>query len=175
MQWLELGQWAEQWMIPLLRPLLELLASLEDEAHRRELALAVASIAGRDQWYVLLAQRAEKDAGDALGGVLLSMRRRLLHEVGADAATRSHLRELINRCSSAFGDNDHDKAVETLRAILDLAPLERLSPATRTVLRDADDRLGRFGGQRLEYALLALHTLHGGFGAAAHDDPDGPT
>ncbi len=43
------------------------------------------------------------------------------------------------------------------------------------VLRDADARLGRFGGQRLEYALLALHALHGGFGAAVRDRQAGPT
>jgi MFS family permease len=158
-----------------LGSLLQLLASLEDEAQRRELALAVASIAGRDDWYVLLARRAEKDADDALGGVLLSMRRRLLHEVGTDAATRSHLRDLINRCTRAFGDNDHDEAVKMLRAIIQLVPLDRLSPSARTVLRDADAQLGRFGGQRLEYALLALHALHAGFGAAARDRQAGPT
>ena len=144
-------------------PLLELLDILEDNLQRGELTLAVAAIVGRDDWFVKLARRVEHNAGDTLGGVLLSMRRRLIRSTEQNA----ELADLIDDCVRAFGDQDLDQGIERLRKITPLVPQEQLIPLAAKVLRHASDRMERFGSQRVEFAMLCMHILHTGFGAAS--------
>ena len=87
---------------PALPAMLELLAHLNDEHQEREAALATASIAGREDWFARLTRSADRNPGDALGGVLLSMRRRLLRDAGPDA----HLvTERHDAAVKAFGED----------------------------------------------------------------------
>lgn len=150
-----------------LVPLLDMLADLDDVDQRMELALAIASIAGQDNWFVLLARRVGKDAGDALGGVLLSMRRCLLRGVGEEGGGIAAVRDLIDHSVLAFGDGDVTGGVEHLTAVIESVPRDRLAPVAQIVLRDAGQRTVRFGADRLEYPMLCLHALHTGFGASA--------
>lgn len=152
-----------------LGPLLEILDTLREDMQRRELALAVASIAGRDDWFVKLARSAERDPGDTLAGVLLSMKRRLLRGV----PTGDGLGETIDHCVSAFGDNDMAGGVKALRQIVQRIGADQFTPPAAAVLSHACARLEQDGAARMDYAMLCIHILHSGYGAAAAGAADG--
>ena len=150
-----------------LVPLLDLLMQLQEKPQRQEIALAIAMIAGREDWFVLLARRVQHDAADALGGALLSMRRRLTRGTSKAAV----LPELIDRCLTQFGTNDMERAVGNLIAIVRQVPGHMFAAPADLVLRRAASDMERFGAARLEYATLCMHILHSGFGATAQSHP----
>jgi len=144
-----------------MKPLLDLLDVLEDVQQRKEATLAVASIAGREDWFVRLARSAARNPGDAIGGVLLSMRRRLLRDAGAQG------QEHIDAAVRAFGENRLEDGTAHLRRLVKLVPTDRLLLPARTALRYADEHLAAGGPPRLDHLLLVVHVLHTGFGASA--------
>ena len=47
--------------------------------------------------------------------------------------------------------------------LIRLSPSGELSDACGEILNDCAERLDEFGAERLEYVILALHTMHVGF------------
>ncbi|MDP6059740.1 MAG: HEAT repeat domain-containing protein, partial [Pirellulaceae bacterium] len=146
-----------------LDAMLQLLDTLEDRLQRGELALALAALCGRDDWFVKLARRVESDPGDTMGGVLLSMRKRLLRSTGE----KSKLGDLIDQSVRAFGDEKMPQAIECLRKIVGIVPNDQFLPPAAKVLGHARQRLAQYGAARLDLVMLCLHILHTGFGATA--------
>ena len=141
---------------PSLPDMLELMATLDDAGERLELASAVASIVGREDWFVLLARRARHNPGDALGGVLLALRRRLAR------VTHPSVTELVDECSTTLGRDEFDEGTRLLMQLLDMIAPRRLTGSSGLMIEEVRKRLDQFGADRIEYHMLALHALHAG-------------
>lgn len=149
-----------------LHPLLDLLAVLPEKLQRKEAALAVATIAGREQWFVRLSRSVDRNPGDALAGVILSMRRRILRHLGHGSGG---LEARFDACVRAFGEDRLDEGARELRAIVDFVPADRFLPGAESVLRDTSARIANQQSPHLEHLMLIVHVLHTGFGASAEE------
>ena len=139
-----------------LTDLLDVLAQLDDPNQRLEIASAIASIVGREDWFVLLARRTRANPGDALGGILLAIRRRLTRVLHPQDV------ESIEKCAVAMGHQQMQEAAPLFVHLLDAVHHEQLAPLSRLVVNEARARIKQFSHERLEYFMLALHALHAG-------------
>jgi len=146
-----------------LDTMLQLLDTLGERLQRGELALAIAALCGRDDWFVNLVRRVDSAPGDTMGGVLLSMRKRLLRSTD----THNELSNLIDDAVRAFGHGDLPHGIELLRHIVGLVPNDRFLPTAAKVLGHVCQRLDSGSTNHLDLAMLCLHILHTGYGATA--------
>lgn len=141
-----------------LPAMLQLLASLEANMQRVEVAAAIAGVIGKEDWFVLLMRRTRKDPGDSLGGVLLALRKRVMRV----ATDRDAMSRAMDDAVMAFGGNDFEAGGKQFVELLNLMDRSRLSDAVNLVLDDVAQRITETGGQRHEYPALGLHALHAG-------------
>ena len=145
--------------------LLDLLRELggepEAQHRRREAALAVATLLGRDDAALQLWRRMHDQPGDTLGGVLLAVRNRLSDAAVAKLRPQA-MRALVERCAYAFAGDHMDSGVTDLLAIIEAVRAEAFTAEAWTVLTEAHSSLGQWAAQRREYILLAIHALHVG-------------
>ncbi|MAE68048.1 MAG: hypothetical protein CMJ18_27680 [Phycisphaeraceae bacterium] len=149
-----------------LDPLLAMLPATRGGVQRLELALAIAALIGDDQWFVLFARRVQRSAGDAFGGILMSMRRRLLREVEADNASADDVELHLDAAISAFGRAGIDEGARCLRDMIGAIPARLLSADVDIVMRRCAREMAGEDANQLEHLMLCLHSLHLGFGAA---------
>jgi len=151
--------------IPGLLHLLRELGDAPDSVHRRrEVALGVATLIGRDDAALQLWRRMHDRPGDTLGGVLLAVRSRLARG-GMSKLDPAEMRAAIERSAFAFAGDDFDTGVSALRAVIAEVRSESFTAEAWTVLTEADSALSQFGATRREYILLAVHALHVGLSA----------
>lgn len=148
--------------IPDLLDLLRELDGSPDFAHRRrEAALGLATLIGRDDAALQLWRRMHDQPGDTLGGVLLAMRPRLA-KVGVSKLAPQLMRNLVDRCAFTFARDDFNSGVTGLCDVIGEVRPEAFTTDARTVLTEADRMLRQVGAARHEYILLAVHALHVG-------------
>ena len=138
-----------------LRPLLTLLRDSQDEASRMELALAVARIVGDERQFIQLLRGVRARPGTTASQTVSSIRKLIERRA---CAPRPALADL-DQCAEEFAREELDSAVAHLSALV-----ERLAPACyhgscAEILEECAWRLRRSGMRRVEYVLLALHTL----------------
>ena len=150
--------------------LLDLLRDLgndpETDHRRREAALAVATLIGRDDAALQLWRRMHDRPGDTLGGVMLAMRSRLSRP-GVGRLEPQPMRSLVERCAYAFAGDDLEAGIAHLRSVIDAVWAEAFTAEAWAVLVETRAALAQFGTTRREYVLLAVHSLHVGLAAAA--------
>lgn len=136
-------------------PLLKLLHSHEDELSRRELALALARIVGNEHHFIRLLRRAEMDLGTVSSQEISALNKALaeLGMEGGDLATA------LDDCAEALARNDLGRGVELLIRIIQYSPLAGAGTSYVSILDECAARLNEFGESRIEYMLLALHTM----------------
>ena len=69
------------------------------------------------------------------------------------------LKALIDTCSRWFAQGNLRRGDESLNTLIENFPTGRLNEASRNILRHCADRLAEAGDTRIEYTLLALHTI----------------
>ncbi len=154
--------------IPGLLDLLRELGSEPTAEHRRrEAALAVATLIGRDDAALQLWRRMHDQPGDTLGGVMLAVRSRLSH-VGVTKLEPQAMRTLVQRCAYAFAGDNMDGGVAELRLVIDAVRAEAFTGEAWAVLTETHSALEQFGSSRREYILLAVHALHVGLVGSDH-------
>jgi len=132
--------------------LLALLASSPSRSSRREMALALARLMGDENNFVTLLRQCDQEAGTALAQAILALRKRLEKgEGGASAALEQGARTLA-RHEIAGG-------IAELAGAIRLLPAEGQAPHVLALLEDVTLRMEQYGAQRMEYPILALHTL----------------
>jgi len=160
--------------IPGLLELLRQLGSDPDSGHRRrEAALGVATLIGRDDAALQLWRRMHDQPGDTLGGVLLAVRTRLARPTVCKVSPQP-MPELLERCAFAFAGNDFDAGVAALREVIAAVRPEAFTAQAWTVLTEADTALRQFGATRREYILLAVHALHVGLASVPKNTGGNP-
>jgi hypothetical protein len=70
---------------------------------------------------------------------------------------------MLDRCAEILAQQDLEQGAALIGSIACLLPTEELSDACAEVLQDCAECLGELGAERLEYVILALHTMRVGF------------
>ena len=135
--------------------LLELLATSPSRSSRREMALAVARLVGDENNFVSLLRQCDVEAGTAMAQAVLAVRKRLEKRAGEAGEFISAL----ERCAKTLARQEVEEGITQLAAALDLLPAGSHSPQATAILQEAALRMKQQGSQRMEYPILALHTL----------------
>ncbi len=142
-----------------LDQLLSLLAVTENEGARMELALTLARMIGDEHHFVQLLRQVREDAGTGASLAMSALRKKVEEShTGADVAT------LIEECAAVLAREDLERGIALMQTVIDqLLPRARYDEVATLILRECAKRLGEFGAARIEYLLLALHTMDVGW------------
>ena len=138
--------------------LLSLLRASGEQAWRQELSLALARIIGEEKPFISLLRKTRQDAGTSLSQSLLSVKRKL-HDLHLES---EEMTSLFDQCVEALSRQELDEGVGFLAQIIDMLPQGAVSKPCDLILSECARRMEEFKATRLEYAILALHTLNDG-------------
>ncbi len=138
--------------------LLALLRASPDRDSRMELALALARIIGDEQHFIQLLRDARAEPGTATSQAITSVKKKLGEcQIGNDELTG-----MLNVCAEALAGDDLERGAaligQVIRALL--VDGSDSDNACKTILQDCAERLDEFGAERIEYIILALHTMN---------------
>lgn len=132
---------------------LDLLHASQDDASRREVALALARIVGDEHHFVQLHREVHRQPATASAQAALALKKRVEGRVPA-------LAEALDATATQLAREEMEAGLVALAGALRLATAQPLPTHQRQILDDCADHLASAGPSRLEYAVLALHTVH---------------
>jgi len=138
--------------VPATETILAVLAEVESQTFRREVALAVARLVGNEKNYIRLCRQADEDFAAAVSGAVSKLKRPA-KRLGISAS----LIDSLSACADSFAADQQGMGVELLWPILEAMPKDQIDAAFRGIFAECCRRLGQFGNSRREYILLALH------------------
>lgn len=141
--------------------MLDFLEHVQDQAIREETALAISSLLGKDIQAMRLWRRMFTEPGDTLGGIMMSMRKRLIHPHVAHADIEE-LKQTIDKCTRSLSMEHYEEGLAELRQIILGVRSSAYSPLAQIVFKKVEPALEKYGVSRVEYLFLAVHTLHVG-------------
>lgn len=135
-----------------------LLVAAQNPSSQAELALAVARIVGDDGYFIQLMRQARRDPGTPLAQAMISLRKRVEQMDGVDEEFLTR----FDACAMTLARNRLEEGMVCLAQITQaLAPLTQVEPL-RAILVNCAQGMVLHGVSRMEFAVLALHTLHAG-------------
>jgi hypothetical protein len=140
---------------PAVETLQDLLWQQAQPEIRMELALALARLVGEERFFVQLMRQMATGPGTPLSRAVTAVGKKLQSRLsGAEDAER------LARCAEAFARDQLDVGVALLAEVVQelLPAVPHLSVSQ--VLRVCVAGMEMFGAQRLEYPMLALHSLN---------------
>ena len=135
--------------------LLEVLANSPSRSSQREMALDLARIVGNEGGFVALWRQCESEAGTALAQGVLTLRKRLDKGDG-DSSTAS---SALDQCAKTLARQEMEAGVAELAQAIALLPTDGWPAHVAAIVAETAQRMQQFGVQRMEYPILALHTL----------------
>jgi HEAT repeat protein len=138
--------------------LLALLRDAQEQNAQMELALALARLVGHEQPFIQLLRQVHADTGTASSQALIALKKTL----GERSGISPDLVATLDACAEDLARGDLESGVALLGQMIRLLPLDELSESCRVILQDNAERLDEFGTGRIEYIVLALHTLNEG-------------
>jgi hypothetical protein len=66
----------------------------------------------------------------------------------------------MDDCADALARDDLERGLGLLSSVVHCLPMQEFSGTSAKILWECAERLEEFGTQRIEYALLALHTMY---------------
>lgn len=135
--------------------LLELLVDSPSRSSRREMTLDLARIVGNEGSFVALWRQCEDEAGTAMAQTVLALRKRLDKGDG-DGSTAS---SALDQCAQTLARQEMEAGVAELAQAISLLPANGWPAHVAAIVAEATRRMQQFGIQRMEYPILALHTL----------------
>lgn len=148
--------------------MLEFLERVEDPAIQQETALAISSLLGKDVQAMRLWRRMFTEPGDTLGGIMIGMRKRLVHPHVAHVDP-TELGQTIDRCTRFLAMEHYEEGLTELRQIILGIRSNAFTPLAQLVFKKVEPALDTYGVSRVEYLFLAVHTLHVGMTDAARN------
>jgi HEAT repeat protein len=139
-----------------LEDLLPLLHDADDESTQQELALAVARIAGKEDYFIRLLRQVRTTPGTAIAQALGDLRPQIARQTEHHPAVLA----AIDQSLAVLAQEDLTAGAQHLRQALDRLPEERLKQSTTAILRACGRGLEAYGAARIEYLLLVLQTFH---------------
>jgi HEAT repeat protein len=152
-----LGQLREEEAVSELLALLRFSSSPDAQM---EVALALARIVGNEHNFIQLLRQARSEAGTAASQAVTALKKKV-GEYRTDGEV--DLLATLDSCADALAQDDLEQGLALFCSVIRLSPSEELSEACVEILNDCAERLDEFGAERLEYVILALHTMHAGF------------
>ena len=139
--------------VPAMGYVLALLADVQNETFRGEVALAAARIVGSEKTYIKLLRLAAADWATTLSSAVLKLKKPMAR-LKLDPA----LIDSVGACADSFAAEQLGWAIELLWPILEVMPKDPIDAEYRKVFAECSKRIEQFGSQRKEYILLAVHT-----------------
>jgi len=132
------------------------LRTSQDASAQGELVLALARMVGDEHYFIRLLRRVRAEAGTATSQAVSALKKRM-DEAQMDG---DELMEVMDDCAGALAREDLERGVALMSQVLRLLPAEGVDESCAMILGECAERLDEFGAKRIEYVLLALHTLH---------------
>jgi Na+/melibiose symporter-like transporter len=140
--------------------LLTLLRVCSSPDAQMEVALALARIVGDEHNFIQFLRQVRGEVGTAASQSVTALKKKICeYQVDGEA----DLLTTLDSCAEALAQDDLEQGMALFCNVIHLAPTEELSEACVQILNDCAERLDEFGAERLEYVILALHTMHVGF------------
>jgi hypothetical protein len=140
--------------------LLALLRASSSPDAQMEVALALARIVGDEHNFIQLLRQARTEPGTTASQSVTALRKKIgEYQVESEA----DLLATLDSCAEALAQDDLERGVMLFNSVIRLSPIGELSETCVEILNDCAERLEEFGAGRLEYIILALHTMHVGF------------
>lgn len=143
---------------PALDMLFEVLNTTENEGARMELALAIARIGGSEPHFIRLLRQLRNDPATSAAQVVMAARRKL------DRSHPEALKTAVDGCASQFASGHMDEGARMLCQIIGQIPhgdtgAEVDASVYEKIYVRCCETLTVSGAERIEYLVLALHTL----------------
>jgi MFS family permease len=135
--------------------LLDLLHDCPYQTERKELALALARIVGGEHYFIRLLRHRPEEAGTAFAQALLDMNK----ELERSQAQGGELAAALNDCAETLAREDVEEGATLLARVIRLLPTDRYPAPIREILHACAGQMEASGARRIEYLILALHTL----------------
>ena len=142
--------------------MLSFLYESDDDSLRAELTLALARIVGDEAHFIRLFRQTQgAEVETALSQAVSTLKKPLRQSFPGNEP----LTVMVERCAEAFARNDMTDGVAQLHQIIDrIVQAPQLDAASYTILRECGVRFAALHDTRVEYVILALHTMHVSFG-----------
>lgn len=134
-----------------------LLHQFENEGARMELALALARMIGQEQHFIRILRQIRQDTGTAISQELMALKNPLTRAASDDSRAK-----LLLACAEAFAREDLPLGTSRLIELIAMLPPGMYTQAAQDILTECSQRLAELSSQRIEYIVLALHSLHAG-------------
>jgi len=142
-----------------LPKLLSLLAQCPDQEAQKTIALSVGRIVGDEYSFIqLLRQAGSADPGTAIAQALTTLK----SELGNLNENETRLLELFDATAESFAQGDIHQGVTQVQETLSAFPKDGFDDVCRTILAACRTQMDQHGAERLEYVVLALHTIRVG-------------
>lgn len=135
--------------------LLTFLRASPDEDSRMELALALARIVGDEHHFIQLSRHVRAEPGTAASQAVTLLKKK----VGKLYLDSDDLLAVIDDCAESLARDDLERGAALLGRIIRSLPAPGFDETCTMILQDCAERLNEFGARRIEYLLLALHTM----------------
>jgi hypothetical protein len=132
------------------------LRTSQDESAQSELALALARMVGDEHYFIQLLRRVRVEAGTTTSQAISALKKRM-DEAQMDG---DELLAAIDGCAEALAREELADGAALMSQVIRLLPTERFDESCAMILGECAERLDEFEAGRIEYVLLALHTLH---------------
>ena len=136
--------------------LLDLLRATEDKDSQIELALALARIVGDEHHFIQLLRQVSSNSSSGISQAVAALETGL----GNLARDTADLTVAMEACAEALTTEGLDRGVTLMNHVIHLFPTEGMSKTGTRILQDCALRLDDCGARRIEYVILALHTMH---------------
>ena len=138
--------------------LLDLLRASEDKDSQMELALALARIVGDEHHFIQLLRQVSLKSSSGTSQAVVALET----DLGNLALDTADLMAAIEACAETLTREGLDRGVALMNRFIRLFPTKGLSETGTMILQDCAVRLDDSGARRIEYVILALHTMHVG-------------
>jgi MFS family permease len=139
--------------------LLAILESFENEGARMELALSLARLVGNEGHFIRLVREARADTATTTAQAVTALKKK----VDRKTANHDELMVLFGECADALARNNMGQGVALLVRLIQQLPAENFDEASYLILQGCARYLAKPEATRLEYILLALHTMSVGW------------
>jgi HEAT repeat protein/MFS family permease len=139
--------------------ILSLLQVQADSMSRMEISLALARIVGDEPTYIRLLRHMRKETCTAASQAIADLKKRnipLLRTGDQD------LEGLLEECEQTFARQNLTHGAFLLGKVIAQIPVGNLDKPCSLILKNCADHLKTYQPERMEYLLLALHTLNAG-------------
>lgn len=134
--------------------LFNLLRQTQTETLGGEVGLALARLVGDERYYMQQWRALHAHPGTATAQAVLGLHKLIRQSSYQNLAT------LTSACAENFAQGDLVQGTTLLQKIIGQLPQAQLAPILSCILNECAQGLAEFGPARLEFILLALHTLN---------------